>query len=318
MYFVGMDTSNYTTSLAVVDDHGHRILDRRIPLVVAKGERGLRQQEAVFQHLRNLSALVEGFEGFSQQIHTVASSVKPRMMESSYMPVFEVSKSMGQFLAGMTGARFFPTSHQRGHLRVALEGLKITQCHFVGFHLSGGTTEILEAFYEDGLLEERCLGGTSDISAGQLIDRMGVKLGFPFPAGKAMDASLQEERMDVYEKSYRYKGFFHEGTMNLSGLENHLTQRLEQGSSSDEIVYATFRNIAQVIEKAALYYTKEVGVSTVLFTGGVSANRFIRNYLNQILCQSGLKVLFCPKEDCTDNAVGVALMGLDQYRRSIK
>lgn len=315
MYFVGLDTSNYTTSLAVVDELGNRILDRRIPLSVAKGERGLRQQEAVFQHLQNLSSLMSGLKGFLEPFHTVSSSVKPRMMETSYMPVFEVSKSMGLFLAGMTGARFFPTSHQRGHLRVALQGLEITQCHFVGFHLSGGTTEVLEATFDKGVLQERCLGGTSDISAGQLIDRMGVKLGFPFPAGKAMDGCLQEAQPGTYEENYRYKGFFKEGIMNLSGLENDLTRRLEQGATREEIVYGTFRNIAEVIEKAALHYTKEAGVSTVLFTGGVSANGFLRDYLNRTLQGKGLTVYFCSKEDCTDNAVGVALMGLDHYRR---
>lgn len=314
--FVGLDTSNYTTSLAVLDQNGNRLLDRRIPLRVKAGERGLRQQEAVFQHIRNLSALVDEMEEDMGNIHTVISSVKPRMLKDSYMPVFEVSKNVGTFLAGMTGSKWMATSHQRGHLRVALEGIEKKDLRFVAFHVSGGTTEMLSGTFDGEKLTEFPLGGTSDISAGQLIDRIGVRMGFPFPAGKTMDEQLMDSRMKSYEKTYAFKGSFKEGVMNLSGLENHLTARLEKGDPVDHVAYATFRNIAETLEKAAIYYAEKTKVNHILMTGGVSANRFIRSHMSDVLTREGLEIVFCKREDCTDNAVGVALIGLDHYTRS--
>ncbi|QSX08939.1 hypothetical protein J0B03_02335 [Alkalibacter rhizosphaerae] len=316
LLFAGLDTSNYTTSLAVVDEQGSRIVDRRIPLQVELGERGLRQQEAVFQHIRNLSALVEDIHDLHGEIQTVTSSTKPRMETTSYMPVFEVSKNVGIFLSGMTDASWLETSHQRGHLRVALEGVDEDPVSFIGLHISGGTTEVLTGNYARGILEEMILGGTSDISAGQLIDRIGVKMGFAFPAGKQMDQLMEASKLEEYKKSYRYKGFFKDGIMNLSGLENHLTQRLEHGDPLDHIAYGTFRNVAEVLERAILHYAGSEKKKTVLLTGGVAANTLIREYLMEHLSQKDIKPIFCSKKDCTDNAVGAALIGLDAYKRS--
>ena len=55
--FLGVDTSNYTTSVSCVSTEGI-VFERRTMLSVPLGERGLRQSDAVFQHVRNLAMLL--------------------------------------------------------------------------------------------------------------------------------------------------------------------------------------------------------------------------------------------------------------------
>ena len=81
------------------------------------------------------------------------------------------------------------------------------QTPHLAWHLSGGTTELLLVTPDGKTVRAEKLGGTSDISAGQLIDRTGKLLGLPFPAGKAVDALSRES--DCKER-YRVK---------LNGLE---------------------------------------------------------------------------------------------------
>jgi N6-L-threonylcarbamoyladenine synthase len=141
-------------------------------------------------------------------------------------------------------------------------------------------------------------------------------MGMNFPAGKAMDGLLEDGKKAAYEESYVYKGSFKEGVMNLSGLENHLNMRLDRGDPLDHVAYATFRNVADVLEQAGGYFAAQAGVNHIFMTGGVCANSLIRTRLIEGWSKRGLEGIFCSKPDCTDNAVGNALIGLDHYKRS--
>ncbi|MBF7097110.1 Kae1-like domain-containing protein [Alkalibacter mobilis] len=314
--FLGIDTSNYTTSMALVDEVGNRIFDIRIPLKVREGGRGLRQQEAVFQHIKNLNEISEKIENQSRNIAVVTASSRPRMLDGSYMPVFEVSKSVGKLLSSLMGAEFIDTSHQRGHIRAAIENNLDVPTEFLAIHLSGGTLEIMKVCYMDGFLNEELLTGTSDISAGQLIDRIGVKLGFSFPAGREMERYLSEYTIADKVQNYSYKAYFKDSKLNLSGLENHLLRKIDEGAAKESIIYETFRNIAELIYDLSKFYSQSTGIKDVILTGGVAANSMIKNYLKQKSSAVSLEFLFCRSQDCTDNAYGVALIGMDQYKES--
>ena len=88
-YILGIDTSNYKTSIAVIDHKKHIICDLRRFLTVKQGERGLRQSDALFQHIQNLPELMEEMRRmFDGRIDADACSFRPRPEAGSYMPVF--------------------------------------------------------------------------------------------------------------------------------------------------------------------------------------------------------------------------------------
>ena len=188
---LGIDTSNYTTSVALFDGgEGHNL--GRL-LEVPPGALGLRQSDALFQHVKRLPELLHQLreEGRLTGLAAVGASVKPRWVEGSYMPCFLAGESLGRSLADALGAPFFPCSHQQGHLAAAAWSagrMDLLDRPHLAWHLSGGTTELLYVTPEGPSLRAEKIGGTSDLSAGQLIDRTGQLLGLAFPAGKALDA----------------------------------------------------------------------------------------------------------------------------------
>ena len=182
---LGIDTSNYTTSLAIVSDKGEILADERRALRVKAGEKGLRQSEALFQHLENLPALSgKLFEVYRQQIKAIAVSNKPRPAPGSYMPVFLAGLRFAQVISQALGVPLYCFSHQEGHIRACLHNKdSVNYGRFLAWHLSGGTSELL--LVENGQIE--IVGGSKDISFGQLLDRIGVVLGLGFPCGAELD-----------------------------------------------------------------------------------------------------------------------------------
>jgi N6-L-threonylcarbamoyladenine synthase len=168
---IGIDTSCYTTSIALINDDGSIIMNRRLMLEVKPGQRGLRQSEAVFQHLQNLPRLVEDLKN-ATPILAVSVSTKPRPVAGSYLPVFKVGASFGAALAGLIGVPFYETSHQEGHLRAGFIDGDLPSEPFLAWHLSGGTTELLYVKAFSGGFNLEKVGGSSDLHVGQLVDRI--------------------------------------------------------------------------------------------------------------------------------------------------
>ena len=252
MTTLGLDTSNYTTSAAVFD--GADGVNAGRLLEVRSGELGLRQSEALFQHVKALPGRLEelGRSGLLRDISAVAASTRPRAVEGSYMPCFLAGESQGRTLASVLGIPFFAVSHQQGHLAAAAWGagrMDLLDAPFLAWHLSGGTTELLRAEPEgDGVaVRAEILGGTTDISAGQLIDRTGVLLGLQFPAGKALDALSGEADTTL---KYRVK---RDGLrFSLSGMENQVKKLLADGEKPANIARFTIETVTDVILRTTL------------------------------------------------------------------
>lgn len=185
MIVLGIDTSCYTTSVAAADENGVLASNRQL-LPVQAGARGLRQSEAVFAHIRQLPALYEKTltDLCGRRPDAVCVSAHPRDDETSYMPVFLSGLSFARVAAASFQVPLLTTTHQRGHVRAALEDSGLTASPYLALHLSGGTTEVLLMDREERLT---LLAGTRDLHAGQLIDRVGVALGLPFPAGPSLE-----------------------------------------------------------------------------------------------------------------------------------
>ncbi len=286
---------------------------------VPRGGRGLAQNEAVFQHVTNLPGLFEKVaipEGC--RLEAVAASTSPRPVKGSYMPVFRVGESYGRTIAAMLGTPFIRTSHQEGHLAAGMWAAKgPPDSEFLAVHLSGGTTELLRVAKqgrgESPAFDVRLLGRTSDLHAGQFIDRIGVKLGLPFPAGPHLELLAGRAKKNVSIPS-SVKGY----EISFSGPESAALRLIEREMPGEEVARAVEKCIANSLEKWLKKAVEETGLGSVLVVGGVSANRFIRERLAARL--SGrvkhIRLYFASPELSSDNAVGVALIGMSRFMQN--
>ena len=204
MPVLGLDTSNYTTSAAVFDGADGCNAGRL--LAVRPGELGLRQSDALFQHVKQLPALLEELEGrgLLRDLKAVGASTRPRAVEGSYMPCFLAGESQGRALAAALGVPFFACSHQQGHL--AGGGLvRRTELDLLDRSLPGLAPVRRHHRAAAGPAPRgrqcgvrRSMGGTSDISAGQLIDRTRRPAGASVPSWQSAGRALSLRRMPVW------------------------------------------------------------------------------------------------------------------------
>lgn len=299
---LGLDTSAYTTSLALVSLNEEILLSEKKILEVALGKRGLRQQEAVFQHIQNYPKLFDLIDFDLFEIVAVASTSSPRRLEGSYMPVFEVSKSYGKTLAHTFGVPFFEFSHQEGHIEVGVEEQLKSEGVFLSYHLSGGTSELLLVKKDGNRYEIEIIGGTKDISAGKLVDRVGVAMGLEFPSGRELEKLAYEARKKESNGPVSVTDTY----FNLSGAETFFLRKVEADQNNKEIAWEVFDVIRKTIEKTVQNACKKYKIKKVLVSGGVAANSLIRQNLK---CK-GIEFYFPQKHYCTDNSAGIARLGV--------
>ncbi|MBQ8696292.1 MAG: peptidase M22 [Clostridia bacterium] len=295
---IAFDTSNYTTSLSLCVDGVVRE-NRKIPLPVDEGKRGLRQSDAVFHHTVHLSRITEGLR--AGMIDCVGVSDKPRDVEGSYMPCFLSGVACATVLADTLGVPLYRFSHQQGHVMAALYSAGRTELYdqrLLSFHLSGGTTELL--LCDGGRIE--CVGATLDISAGKLIDRTGVKLGMRFPCGPSVDAAARGAEIP------RVRVSMNGLDCNMSGFENKIDKMIGNGCSEAEICAYTVGCVRSAVEGMLLGAFEKYGRLPVLFAGGVSSNSHLREYF----CDK-YDAIFPEPEYAQDNAAGIALLAEKEH-----
>ena len=300
MSVIGFDTSNYTTSIAYFDGENGVNCSKLLP--VKAGELGLRQSDAVFHHTKSLPELSGRL--FSDitldTITAIGVSTRPRAVEGSYMPCFMVGYSHAKLLADMLQVPLVECSHQQGHVAASLWSagrLELMDTPHLAWHLSGGTTELL--LVEPAGKNVTCtrIGGTTDISAGQLIDRTGQLLGLPFPAGKHLDAVSQlATRNDVFSVKCPGTEF------SLSGVQNKVQQYHSQHNDPAETAAYALRCVSHAVLKASQNAQKAYPGLPVVFSGGVASNSMLRQIT------APLSPIFSPPQYATDNAMGVAVL----------
>jgi len=315
-YFLGIDTSCYTTSVCLMDNEKNIISDARVVLTVDEGKKGLRQSEAFFQHVNNLPGLyAETIDGIdTSEISSVVVSVKPREVEDSYMPVFKSGEAFARVISDTLNVPLIRTSHQEGHLYAAVLEYGIEAFDgFTAIQISGGTTEILKVKRHGINFQTKKVGGTLDISFGQLIDRIGVKLGFGFPCGKAMEKELEQmdiDQLDQFNMPFAIKG----NEFNLSGIENKIGMLWNQfeGHKNFEgiISYNVFLYLAKILEKIIIKASDETYGTKVIIIGGVASNKVIRKYLKESAKLKSFQIYFGKPEYSSDNGVGNAYLGM--------
>ncbi|MFV9510789.1 O-sialoglycoprotein endopeptidase [Tepidibacillus sp. LV47] len=317
--FLGIDTSNYMTSICFIDENRKILYEAKKLLQVKLGKRGLQQSEAVFQHIKNLPELFKANTITKDyRLSAIAVSRSPRPVEGSYMPVFQVGVTVAESISATFSIPIYYTTHQEGHIAAGIYSSDESpeQSHFLAVHLSGGTSEILsvKVMKNGNGYEIEQIGGTLDLHAGQFIDRIGVLLGYPFPAGKNIEqlaATLTDdfERIPTTVKNFSF---------HFSGAETEAKRRLEKGVPANQIARAIEHHIAISIGKALKNAIEAAFPKEILMVGGVAQNQYIRKQLVKMLEKPtiGAKLFFANPTYSGDNAFGVANIALNHYLKS--
>lgn len=311
--FLGIDTSYYTSSVALVDATGRLLADQRRPLAVAAGERGVSPPQAVWNHLKALPEEAEPLlRAYGSRIAAVAASVRPRPAKGSYLPPFKVSEGFGRTVAAALGVPFYPTTHQEMHIMAGLWSADRPPAgrQFLAVHLSGGTTELIRVTRRPGGFDEELLGGTMDLHAGQFVDRVGVALGLPFPAGPHLEKLAASGRPGAVRLSSVVQGL----RVSFSGPET-AAQRLVGRADPGDLALAVIHCISKTLEKWLRAAVAETGLKEVLVVGGVSANQLLRVRLRSRLEHPavGASLAFAQPRFSTDNGVGTALLARENH-----
>lgn len=303
MRTLGIDTSNYTTSVCIYDSENGIMLQKKLLLPVKEGEKGLRQSDAVFHHTSRLYPLMrEAFDDFGGEIDAIGVSEKPRDAEGSYMPCFLVGVNAANCIGAATRKPVYGFSHQSGHIAAALYSCGKTELMketFIAFHVSGGTSEMLLVTPDDErTFCVKIIGETLDLNCGQAVDRCGVMMGLRFPCGK----ELEKLALESTEK-YNPKVCVKDGKCSLSGLENQCKKMLDSGESHENVARYCLDFICKTLEKMTEYAISEYGNLPLVFAGGVMSNSIIRKKI-----QSRFGVSFAEPDFSCDNAAGIALL----------
>jgi N6-L-threonylcarbamoyladenine synthase len=300
--YLGVDTSNYTTSAALFDSRSGAAESSRQLLRVKPGAKGLRQSDALYEHVKAMPQILAGLNLSSgERLAAAGCSSRPRDIEGSYMPCFEAGVLTAKAACAAADIPYYEFSHQAGHIASALFSigrLDILDNEFLAFHVSGGTTEAVYIRPSGLVMRPRLAAQSLDLKAGQTVDRVGLMLGLDFPAGRALEAlALKSDK--VYSPRPTLKG----ADCCLSGLENKCSDMLASGEKPCDIARFCIDYIRMTLEGMLLALGADKGGLPVLFAGGVMSDSIIRDYFS-----AKYGALFAKPEYSTDNAVGIAVM----------
>ena len=308
--FIGIDTSNYTTSAAICTREGEVVANLKAPLPVKAGECGLRQSDAVFAHVKNLPTIMQSLSGELKGMKPVAIGVSatPRPQEGSYMPCFLSGIAAAESFAAAADIPLLRFSHQEGHIMAATysaEAMHLLNAErFAAFHVSGGTTEVLLATPHATGFDIELFAATADINAGQAIDRIGVMLGLEFPCGKELEKLAQKNEKKIPKARICVK----DGYCNLSGLENMATKLWQDCGDAALVAAFTQQFIAETLIAMTRELDARIPSLSIVYAGGVMSNRYLQSRLGE-----RENTYFAEPQFSADNAAGIALLCRKQF-----
>ena len=302
-YHLGIDTSNYTTSVAIYDDVTNTVISRKKLLPVKEGEKGIRQSDAVFHHTVQLPQLINDLVNeFKGNISSVGVSTKPCNEVGSYMPCFLTGISIAEAVASFMRIPLYKFSHQDGHITAALysaQKLDLINEEFFAFHISGGTSQVLKVTPHNKYFNTEIISDSLDLKAGQAIDRVGVMLGLVFPCGPELEKLALNSKLSFKNE----KVFRRDGRFSLSGVENKCKKMFEDGKKPEDIAFFCINYIRSALDDTVTEIIKEHGNLPLVFSGGVMSNSIIRNdFTNRY------NAYFAEPQYSSDNACGIAIL----------
>ncbi|MBE6551328.1 MAG: peptidase M22 [Ruminococcaceae bacterium] len=323
---IGIDTSNYTTSLCAYSAEDGVIASERKLLPVSEGSLGLRQSDAVFAHIKALPELFCALneklrdKAPDRRICVVGVSERPVSAEGSYMPCFLSGVAAASAAAMSADAPVVRFSHQDGHIAAGLYGDKAfddIKAHdkkdgeFYAFHLSGGTCELVRAVKSSeagGYYDVSTVSESLDVTCGQLIDRCGVKMGIAFPCGGELEHLAMES-----EKKYNVKIPCKNGNINISGIQNKFEKMIADNEPYCDVASFVF----SAVSSAVLTMAENVPCGEkILFSGGVTNSVILKSRIEEKL-KGKYELIFAPCGMSSDNAVGTAILAMLKYSEGI-
>ena len=302
-YHLGIDTSNYTTSVAVYDDVNNTVISCKKLLPVKEGEKGIRQSNAVFHHTVQLPQLINDLTNkFNGKISSVGVSVKPCNEEGSYMPCFLTGISTAQAVSSFMNIPLYKFSHQDGHIAAALysaDKLDLIGEDFFAFHISGCTSQVLKVSPFDKYYNTKIISDSLDLKAGQAIDRVGVMLGLAFPCGPELEKLALKSSLPLK----KVKVFRRDGKFSLSGVENKCKKMFDDGEKPEDIAFYCINYIRSALDDTVKEIIEKFGEFPLVFSGGVMSNSIIRNDFI-----SRYNAYFAEPQYSSDNACGIAIL----------
>ncbi len=249
-----------------------------------------------------------------KQIDAVAVTQGPGLVGS-----LVVGLSYAKACAFSSGKKITGVNHVHAHLLAPFLSKKGLTFPFTGLVVSGGHTSI---YYVSDYLSFKPIGRTRDDAAGEAFDKVAKILGLPYPGGPVISRLSIEGDKD----SFKFPRAMLPDTpfdFSFSGLKTAVLQtvkRLEKEKASIPLndICASFQEaVVEVLVKKTIMAAKEYGCKNVVISGGVSANKRLRELMEKTCEAEGLE-LFCPDLSfCTDNAAMVALCGFYQIKEGI-
>ncbi len=312
-YYLGIDTSNYTTSVALYNDADNTVVNLKKLLPVKEGEKGIRQSDAVFHHTVQLPELISQlFNEIKYDIKAIGVSVKPCNEEGSYMPCFLTGISVAVALSNALGIPLYQFSHQDGHIAAALysaDKLDLINDRFIAFHISGGTSQALLVNPIEDYFETIKVSDSLDLKAGQAVDRVGLSLGLKFPCGP----ELEKLALNSNDTINKVKVFRRDGQFSLSGVENQCKKMIDKSKPIEDVALYCLSYIYSAIDDTVIDLTNKYGNLPLVFSGGVMSNSIIRKKL-----ESKYSCYFAEPQYSSDNACGIAILSSICNKRNNK
>ena len=297
---LSFDTSNYTTSACLFNPAEGVVWQNRILLHPPENHRGLRQSDVVFLHTKNLETLLDNFPEIG--VSAIVASARPRPVNGSYMPCFLVGKNYAKALSKVISCPFETFSHQENHIMAALFSsghMELMNAPFIAFHISGGTSDVLYVEPDEKGIKIEQIGGSNDLHAGQLIDRIGVKLGMQFPCGKEIERLASDARDSIPIKTSVRGLDFH-----FSGFENKANELISSGADRSIVAKFALDCVLKTIDKVISSLRKKYPQMPVLMSGGVMSNRYIASNLSE----KYERIYFSDPFYSSDHALGNAVL----------
>jgi N6-L-threonylcarbamoyladenine synthase len=314
MRVIGLETSCDETGVAVYDS-GRGLLAHQLYSQIDLHEDygGVVPELASRDHVRKTLPLVQQAlreAGLSRHdIDGVAYTAGPGLVGALLVGV-----ALGRALAWTLGVPAVAVHHMEGHLLAPMLEEDPPDFPFVALLVSGGHTQLVRV---DGIGRYTLLGDTLDDAAGEAFDKTAKLLGLGYPGGPAL--ARLAERGDPKRFHFPRPMINRPGLdFSFSGLKTFALTTLK-AQNDDEQVHA---DIARAFEEAVAETLVikcrralgQTGLQRLVVAGGVSANRRLRQGLQAMAGDAGIKTYYPRLEFCTDNGAMIAYAGYQHLR----
>ena len=318
MLILGIETSCDETGIALYDSNkgllGHT-LHSQIDLHAEYG--GVVPELASRDHIRYIIPLINQLLNKTsiakEAINAIAYTAGPGLSGALL-----VGSTVGESLSFALGIPSIPVHHLEGHLLAPMLEDKKPVFPFLALLVSGGHTQIIHV---KRIGQYDIVGDTLDDAAGEAFDKTAQLLGLGYPGGAALSklAESGKPKYDLPKPMLHSKDF----DFSFSGLKTAvLTLVKKQPELTDTIkanIAASFQeSITEVLIYKTLKAMNFLNLNQIVVSGGVGANKQLREKLTKSSQENNFKLFFPSLEFCTDNGAMIALAGYLRHSLSEK